>query len=200
MEPADRTKMHTFRMTILCVVSALALPATAAAHHGHGNSGTPSFERTFRGESRLCAAVAAGNVPTPLQGSEAQVTAACTALHAAFDAAVGAASAGTDASALKGAVGQVQAACGGETVDPQACADALRGAYGALKTSGHGDKHAYRRAINQARRDFRHAVKPLIHRGATKPEEPSGDAPTGDSPTGDAPSGDKPAVGAPTDD
>ena len=180
MEPADRTKMHTFRMTVLGLMSALALPAMAAAHHGHGNSGTPTFERVFRGEARLCAAVDAGKVPTPLQGSEAQVKEACTALHTAFDAAVAAAGAGTDASALKDAVANVQAACAGDTVDREACADALRDAYKALKTSRRGDKRAYKRALNQARRDFRNAIKPLIHR--------------------DAPAGDAPQVGAPTDD
>jgi hypothetical protein len=182
-------------MTVLGLMSALALPATAAAHHGHGNSGTPTFERVFRFEARLCAAVDAGNAPTPLQGSEAQVKEACTALHAAFDAAVSAAGAGTDATALKDAVATVQTACAGDTVDQEACADALRGAYKALKTSRRGDKHAYKRALNQARRDFRDAIKPLIHREATKPVEP-GD----NGATGDVPSHDKPALGAPTDD
>lgn len=185
MKPADRTKMHTFRMTLLGLVAALALPATAAAHRGHGNSGTPSFERVFRFEARLCAAADAGQLPVPLQGSEAQVKDACTALHTAFDAAVAGAAAGTDASALKDAVAQVQAACGGDTVDAGACADALRGAYKALKTSHRGDRHAFNRALAQARHDFRDAIKPLIHHEATHPQEPTNDAPTGDAPTND---------------
>ena len=112
--------MRTPHLTLLALLGALAAPATAAAHHGHGNSGTPTFERVFRFEARLCAAVDAGKVPTPLQGSEAQVKGACTALHSAFDAAVAAAGAGTDASAMKEAVAQVQTACGGDAVDSEA--------------------------------------------------------------------------------
>src|SRR4051794_5042995 len=191
--------MHIFRMTILGLVSALALPAAAAAHHGHGNSGTPSFERAFRFESRLCAAADAGKLPTPLQGSEAQVKAACAALHTAFDAAV-AAGAGSDTTALKAALGTVQTACGGDAVDTEACANALRDAYKALKTSRHGDRHSFKRALQQARRDFRDAIKPLIHREAPESDEPKSDAPAGDAHTGDAHTGGRPTFGAPTDD
>src|SRR4051794_41772251 len=119
--------MHIFRMTILGLVSALALPAAAAAHHGHGNSGTPSFERAFRFEARLCAAADAGKLPTPLQGSEAQVKEACTALHSAFDAAVGGANGGTDTSARKRAVRDGRNPAGGAAPRPAPCAAAPRG-------------------------------------------------------------------------
>src|SRR6059058_5281575 len=115
--------MRTPFLTLLALAGALAVPATAAAHHGRGaDSGTPTFERTFRFESRLCAAADAGTLPAPLQGSEAQVKAACAALHSAFDAAVaaaGTAAPGTDAfkSAIADARAKVEAACGADATD-----------------------------------------------------------------------------------
>jgi hypothetical protein len=185
--------MRTPQITLFALVVALSAPATAAAHKGPS-----TFERTFRAESRLCAAVAAGNVPTPLQGHEAEVTAACDALHAAYDAAAAAATAGAGGSALKDAVAQVQTACAGDTVDPETCADALRNAYKSLKSDrrgNHGAKKAYRRAIEEARHTFRRAIKSLIAPGWHKHEEPKPDAPSTDATDGDGPKPD-----APTDD
>ena len=182
-------------MTLLGLVSALALPASASAHHG-----APTFERTFRFESRLCAMVDAGKVPVPLQGSEAQVKEACTALHSAFDAAVSGAG-GDNGAALKEAVGQVQTACGGDAVDRGACADALRNAYKQLKSSRRGNKRAYKRALREAQRAFRQSIKALLHHEEPKHEEPKPDEPAGDEPTGDAPTGDAPVFHkAPTND
>jgi hypothetical protein len=198
--------MRIPHITVFALLAALAVPATAAAH----NKGPSTFERTFRAESRLCSAVAAGNVPTPLQGHEAEVTGACAALHSAFDAAVAAASAGTDSSVLKDAVAQVQTACAGDTVDQEACAEALADAYKSLKSAHHGNrstKRAYRRAIAQARHAFRRSVKALVVHRVHKHEAPKPDAPAGDdhqagddAPTGDAPTGDGPATDVPTDD
>jgi hypothetical protein len=153
--------MRTPQITLFALLAALAVPATAAAH----DKGPSTFEKTFRAESRLCSAVSAGNVPTPLAGHEAEVTEACAALKSAYDAAAAAAAAGTGGTSLQDAVAQVQAACTGDAVDPQACAAALRAAYKSLKSERHGDhaaKKAYRRAIEQARHTFRRAIKALI--------------------------------------
>ena len=179
--------MRTPHMTLIALVVAALVPSTAAAKHG-----PPTFERTFPAESRLCAAVAAGHVPVPLQGSEAQVTDACTALHAAYDAAVAAATgaATPDADALKSAmadaIAQVQAACGPDATDPEACGQALQQAHEALKAARHGNKdakHAYRRAIETARHAFRQALRPLKHgpHGQDLPYGPK--APHGDGTT-----------------
>jgi hypothetical protein len=194
--------MHTPRITLLAVFVGLLVPATAAAHHPRG---VPTFERAFPGESRLCARVADGDVPPALVGSEAQVQEACTALHAAFDAAIAGATGAPDADALKAAIAQareaVEAACGPDATDVQACDDALHEAHDALKDAARGNhraKRAYKRALREARRDFRVAIKSLAHGGEfdkhhePKPEEP-GDSPAGDdAPNGDAPTGDTP--------
>src|SRR4051794_33180388 len=183
--------MRTPHITLLALLGALAAPATAAAHHG-----PTTFEQTFRAESRLCSAVAAGNAPAPLKGHEAEVTAACTALHSAYDAAVAAApTTATGNTALKDAVAKVQTACAGDSVDPEACAHALGDAYKALRSGGDGDhsaKRAYRQAIEQARHTFRRAVYALVGPGLHKHD--------GDAPHGDEPAGDAPAAHAPTDD
>jgi hypothetical protein len=197
-------------MTLIAVLASLIVPATAAAHHPRGAT---TFERAFPAESRLCAKVAGGNVPTPLVGSEAQVQEACTALHTAFDAAVAMLTGAPTADALKAAIAQareqVEAACGPDATDVRACDEALFEAHAILKqaTRGkHRGKRAYKRAIRQARHEFRRSIKSLLYAGEfvkrqPKPDEPSDDdAPKGDAPSGDEPSGDEPDKDAPTDD
>jgi hypothetical protein len=203
-------------LTFFALLACLVVPATAAAHHG-----PTTFERAFPGESRLCAAVAGDHVPAPLQGSEAQVTEACTALHSAFDAALAGMTGAPNADALKAAMADalagVQSACGPDATDPQACDDALHEAHDALKNAKRGTRHgkrAFKRAIRQARHDFRDAIRPLLQSGDGERhghgfghghghghgDDPAGDdAPTGD---GDAPKGDDPPAGddAPTGD
>jgi hypothetical protein len=219
--------MRLSKLTLLVLAVTALVPSAAIAKHGHPNT----FERTFPAESRLCAAVAAGHVPVPLQGSEAAVTDACTALHAAYDAAAAAAmgtAPTTDGgnSAVTDALAQVQTACGGDTVDPEACDQALQQVHQALRDARHGrksTKRAYRRAIETARRAFRQSLHGLKvdrphghgHGGQDQPQggdqpqgddQPSGDdAPQGDdSPSGDdAPQSDTPDDGpadAPTSD
>jgi hypothetical protein len=191
--------MRIPQLTLLALAVAALVPSAAAAKHGQPNT----FERTFPAESRLCAAVAAGNVPTPLQGSETQVTDACTALHAAYDAAVAAVTgtATPDAAALKtamaDAIAQVQAACGPDATDPEACGAALQQAHEALKAARHGNKdakHAYRQAIETARHAFRQALRPLKHgpNGVDRPHAPKG-------PHGDNTQGNDGTTDAPTD-
>lgn len=199
--------MRTPHITLFVLVAALAAPATAAAHRGPS-----TFERAFPAESRLCAALAAGHVPTPLLGSEAQVTEACTALKSAYDAATAAAGGAPTADSAKSAIAdaraQVEAACGEDATDPEACAAALRQAHKTLTSAGRGKhraKRAYRRAIEEARHAFRRAIKPLVqgkwhkHDGEDRPDAAHGDVPT-DAPTGDTPHGDEPAEDAPSGD
>src|SRR5438046_1417036 len=190
--------MRIPKMTLIGLALAALVPGTAVAKHGQPNT----FERTFPAESRLCAMVAAGHVPMPLQGDEAQVTAACTALHAAYDAAVSAATGAaptTDANktAMADALAQVQAACGPDATDMEACGQALEQAREALHSARHDNrdaKHAFRQAIETARHAFRDALRPLKH-GPAGAEPPHGkDHPTGgDDDHSDAPADTPPA-------
>src|SRR4051794_16355232 len=176
--------MRISKLTLLALAVTALVPSAAVARHGHPNT----FERTFPAESRLCAAVAAGHVPVPLQGSEAAVTDACTALQAAYDAAVAAATTiaapTTDASnsALTEALAEVQTACAGDAVDPEACDEALQQVHEALHQARHdrrSGKRAYRRAIETARHAFRDSLRGLKVDGPHGHDRPFGKGPHG---------------------
>lgn len=64
------------------IVAAFAFPGVAAARPGD-----QTFDQTYPQAAALCAAVAAGTTPAPYVGNEFNVSNACLALHAAFDAA-----------------------------------------------------------------------------------------------------------------
>src|SRR5436190_11243604 len=120
----------TVRLTTLFLTAALAVPGVAVAKPGDRD-----FGQTFPIASQLCQSVADGHVPKRLQGSEAQVTSACSTLQSAYDAAVAAA---PNADAAKQAVADarsaVQAACL-QTDDRSGCRAAIQQARSTMRSA-----------------------------------------------------------------
>ena len=150
----------TIRLTTLFMTAALALPGAAWSKPSDRD-----FGQTFPAASRLCQAVADGHAPKRLQGSEADVTAACDTLQSAYDAAVAAAP-NTDSvkQAIADAKEAVQSACT-NTDDRSGCRAALQQARQSLRSmraSYRDSVKTYHEAIRTARRAFWTTIKGLV--------------------------------------
>jgi hypothetical protein len=138
----------TIRLTTLLLTAALAVPGVAAAKPGDRD-----FQHTFPVASRLC----------EKHADDQQVTEACDALHAAYDAAVAAAPS-TDAlkQAIADAKASVQEACQGE--DRSGCREALKAARSSVRSARQDYREAargYHEAIRTARQAFWTTIKGL---------------------------------------
>lgn len=143
--------MSRIRTTLaVAAVALVALPATAQA-----KPTVPGLHMAYPHASRLCDRSDNANLPARLQGSEAQVAAACTDLRASFSAARGTFIAAAKPLGTQGraAVRTAVQTCRQARADrtPGVCRDAVRTAVATLKD--------LRGQLRTARRTFRDAVR-----------------------------------------
>lgn len=160
----------TLRLFAILAALALVVPAAATAKPVHRNE-----HRAFPHAAQLCHKVAEGHVPKKLQGSEAQLTAACAALKSAFDDAVAAAKpvVAAQRQAIKDARAAAKASC--QSGDKAACHAARQDARAKVKAAKVAVRDAvktYRTAVKTARKAFWTTVKGLRAAG-TQPAAPT---------------------------
>src|SRR5436190_12735108 len=152
----------TTRLTMLFLTAALAAPGVAAAKPGDRD-----FGHTFPVASRLCQRVADGDAPKRLAGSTDQVTAACSTLQSAYDAAVAAAPSRDGLEqAISDAKASVQSACQGD--DRSGCRSARQAAPDGVQSARQNYRdgaRGFHTAIHEARQAFWTTVKSLVAPG-----------------------------------
>jgi hypothetical protein len=196
-----------FRIRLAATIAAVALCAlpTSAAAHSHrdrahhqagrhrvahhrtnpkpGSDSGTGFGRLSRAAD-LCARAAAGDLPTPLAGSESAVQAACTSLKSALTQAT---TNFQDAVAplkqqASDAVTAAKTACeqAWSSGDPTGCEQALAQLRSTLEgfraqlTTAAG---AFRSAVNDARTAFWSAIHSLVGGAGVTPDQPTSQTP-----------------------
>ncbi|HVW16773.1 MAG TPA: hypothetical protein VHB30_00865 [Solirubrobacteraceae bacterium] len=148
----------------VALVAAVGTTTVAQAHQGPGRG----FLKTYPVASRLCAKAAAGKLPASLQGSAAQITAACTTLQSSLKTAkdtYNAAVAPLQQQA-KDAINALRTACQQAKAanDWNACKaawDTARAKLTDIAKQAKAAQKAYHQAVEAARKAFWATVKPL---------------------------------------